>query len=169
MTLLILMSLLLIPAGLLAGLKRLGVINAISSAVPYRVGASHLFVFTGIGHFALTEEMALILGAAVSDPIPTVQITGILEIAGAIGIWFPKWRRSTGQCLIAMLIAFLPFNVYAAIQHVPFGGHEYGPIYLLVRIPFQFLLIWWIGKATDATTGCSVNPFRAEFTASLNQ
>jgi hypothetical protein len=48
-----------------------------------------------------------------------------------------------------MLIGVLPSNVYAAFNYVPFGGHDHGPVYLLVRIPFQFLLIGWIYWATD--------------------
>ena len=43
-----------------------------------------------------------------------------------------------------MLILFLPANVYAAIQQVPFGGHGNGPLYLLVRVPFQLLVIAWV-------------------------
>jgi uncharacterized membrane protein len=34
-------------------------------------------------------------------------------------------------------------NVYAAINRVDMGGHGAGPMYLLVRAPFQLLLIGW--------------------------
>ena len=43
-----------------------------------------------------------------------------------------------------MLIAFLPVNIYAAVNRVGMGGHEWGPIYLLIRVPLQFILIGWI-------------------------
>jgi uncharacterized membrane protein len=33
--------------------------------------------------------------------------------------------------------------VYAAINRVEMGGHGAGPMYLLVRAPFQLLLIGW--------------------------
>jgi uncharacterized membrane protein len=56
-----------------------------------------------------------------------------------------------------MLFGFLPVNVYSAIQRVPFGGHEVGPAYLLIRVPFQLLLIWWAAKAT----GVLLRPGRA--------
>ena len=49
---------------------------------------------------------------------------------------------------IAVLIGFLPFNVYAAIERVPIGGHEWGLSYLLIRVPMQAILIawaWWFG------------------------
>jgi uncharacterized membrane protein len=52
--------------------------------------------------------------------------------------------RPTGLALIVFLIAILPSNIYAAIERVPFGGHEAGPAYLWVRVPFQLFVIGWI-------------------------
>ena len=34
-----------------------------------------------------------------------------------------------------------PANVHAAIQHVAIGGHEAGPVYLLIRLPLQLIVI----------------------------
>jgi uncharacterized membrane protein len=76
-------------------------------------------------------------------------LTGILEILGAIGLWIPRLVRLTGVCLIAMLLGFLPVNIYAAFNHVDFGGHGVGPVYLLLRIPFQVLVLWWTYWVTD--------------------
>jgi uncharacterized membrane protein len=58
------------------------------------------------------------------------------------------FRRLTGICLIVMLCAFLPVNIYAALERVDFGGHELGPAYLLARVPVQVLLIAWTWFAT---------------------
>jgi uncharacterized membrane protein len=70
-------------------------------------------------------------------------VTGILEMAGAIGLLVPRFSRLAGTCLLLFLIAVFPANVYAAITRAPMGGHETGPVYLLVRGPFQLLLMWW--------------------------
>ncbi|HYX71759.1 MAG TPA: hypothetical protein VE732_03240, partial [Nitrososphaera sp.] len=43
----------------------------------------------------------------------------------------------------------LPANIYSAINRVDFGGHGIGPAYLLVRVPFQLFVIWWIYFATE--------------------
>jgi uncharacterized membrane protein len=48
-----------------------------------------------------------------------------------------------------MLVAVLPANVYSAFNHVEFGGHQHGPLYLLVRVPFQLLVMAWIYFATE--------------------
>ena len=61
----------------------------------------------------------------------------------------PGLTRLTGLCLILILIAILPANIYSAIQRVDFGGHGAGPLYLLVRVPFQLFVIWWTYFATQ--------------------
>jgi uncharacterized membrane protein len=57
--------------------------------------------------------------------------------------------KLTGVCLIVMLVAILPANIYSAIHRIPFGGHEIGPIYLLVRVPIQIFVIAWTYWATE--------------------
>jgi uncharacterized membrane protein len=62
-------------------------------------------------------------------------------------VWPPRLRRLTGICLIVMLLCVLPANVYAAWNRVAFGGHEAGPAYLIVRVPFQLFVLWWVHLA----------------------
>lgn len=155
MVLFILFCFLIIPFQLVAALQRAGRMKNIDPALRFRFGVTILFFFTGIGHFIRTEDMAAMMGKGFPQAILAVQVTGILELLAAIGIWLPKIRRMTGRCLILMMILFLPLNIWAAIQHLPFGGHALGPIYLLARVPFQFLLIWWIFKATMPATAPS--------------
>jgi uncharacterized membrane protein len=114
-----------------------------------RVGLSLFFLFTSIGHFVRTEEMAAMLPVSVPFRIELIYVTGILELLGAIGVWIPRLTRLTGLLLILLLVGVLPANVYSAINRVEFGGHEGGPIYLLVRVPFQILVIWWTYFATE--------------------
>jgi uncharacterized membrane protein len=73
----------------------------------------------------------------------------VLELLGAIGVWIKPLRRLTGICLILLLVGVLPSNIYAAFSRIAFGGHAAGPVYLLLRIPFQLLLIWWTYFATE--------------------
>ena len=106
-----------------------------------RIALSLFFAFTGIGHFIKTDELVSMLPSSVPYRLEAVYVTGVLELLGAIGIWIAPFRRLTGICLIAMLCAFLPVNIYAALERVDFGGHELGPAYLLARVPVQLLLI----------------------------
>ena len=147
MTLLVLLLLLIVPF-LLTRFALRSRVGLDGTSIAFRVGLSMFFMFTGMGHFLKTEEMSLMLGDAVPYPLLAVQVTGVLELLAAVGVWLPTWRQLTGYCLVAMMIAFLPVNIFAAIDRVPFGGHELGPVYLLVRVPFQLLVIWWVAKAT---------------------
>ena len=92
--------------------------------------------------------MAMMLPPLVPYRAGIIYLTGILELAGAIGVWVPGLTRLTGLLLILMLIGILPANIYSAINRVDFGGHDSGPAYLLVRIPFQLFVIWWTYFAT---------------------
>lgn len=114
-----------------------------------RVGLSLFFFFTSVGHFIRTEEMAGMLPPVIPYRVEVIYITGVLELLGAIGVWIPGLIRVTGVCLILMMVGLLPANIYSAINHVEFGGHGTGPAYLLIRVPFQLFVIWWVGFATE--------------------
>ena len=64
-------------------------------------------------------------------------------LVAAIAVLSPQLRRFTGWCLIVMLAFFLPVNIYAAVNQTGMGGHQWGPVYLLIRIPLQAILIAW--------------------------
>lgn len=88
------------------------------------------------------------LPLSVSYRTELVYLTGILELLGANAVWIPGLTRLTGFLLILMLVAILPVNIYSAINRVDFGGHDAGPVYLFVRIPFQLFVLWWTYFAT---------------------
>jgi uncharacterized membrane protein len=149
MTLLFLLVLLIAPYLVITLLGRRATNFKIDSSKRARLGLSLFFIFTSIGHFIRTEEMAAMLPPSVPYRIELMYLTGVLEFLGAIGIWIPHLMRLTGFLLILMLIGILPANVYSAINRVDFGGHGAGPAYLLVRVPFQLFVIWWTYFSTE--------------------
>lgn len=108
-----------------------------------RISLAVLLIFTGTAHFYKTQQMAMMLPDYLSYKSEIIYMTGVLELLGAIGILIPRVRRLAGICLILMFVGFLPANVHAAFKYVEFGGHAYGPRYLLFRIPLQLFFIWW--------------------------
>ena len=114
-----------------------------------RIGLSLFFLFTALGHFIRTEQMMEMLPSSVPYRVEVIYLTGVLELLGAIGIWIPRLRKLTGVCLILFLVCVLPANIYSALTEVEFGGHQAGPVYLFVRIPFQLFTIWWTYFATE--------------------
>ena len=108
------------------------------------IGIATMFLFTGVGHFVATEQMVQMLPEWVPLRTEIVHLSGVAEIAAAILVLVPTLRHSIGWLLIAMLIGFLPVNIYAAFAHTPIGGHAWGPVYLLIRVPLQALIVAWI-------------------------
>ena len=146
--LLFLLLLLVSPYFLLTLVDRWGSDFKITPSTRARVGLSIFFIFTSISHFIKAEEMSAMLPRFVSYRIQIIYLTGVLEILGAVGVWIPPLMTLTRFCLILMLIAFLPANIYSAMNHVDFGGHREGPGSLLFRVPFQFFVVWWTYYAT---------------------
>jgi uncharacterized membrane protein len=108
------------------------------------IGLALLFAFTAIGHFIDTESMTQMLPSWVPERGLLVYLTGVLEFAVAIGFLMEGSRRFTGWAASLMLVLFFPVNVYAALNHIPMGGHAWGPVYLLIRAPLQAIILLWI-------------------------
>lgn len=118
------------------------------------VGIATMFTFTGVGHFIETAGMTRLLPPWVPARTEMVYVSGVLEIALAVLVLVPQLRRPIGWLLVALLAGLLPLNVYGAVTRAPLGGHEWGPVYLLVRVPLQVFIggwIWWflLRPATD--------------------
>lgn len=107
-------------------------------------GLGLLFLFTASGHFLQTEPMVQMLPSWVPAREALVYLTGLLEVAIAMALFFHRSRLAGAWAAAMVLVAFFPANVYAALQHVPMGGHAWGPAYLLVRAPLQLFILWWI-------------------------
>lgn len=68
-----------------------------------------------------------------------VTITGILEIAGAIGLQWERTRRAAAYSLALLLVAMFPANIHAAQQGLSIGGRP--ATELVLRLPMQLLFI----------------------------
>lgn len=108
------------------------------------IGLGLLFLFTGSGHFLQTGPMVEMLPGWMPARVALVYLTGILELAIALSFFVPATRRLAGWTAAAVLVAFFPANIYAALNHVPMGGHAWGPVYLLVRAPLQLAILAWV-------------------------
>lgn len=77
-----------------------------------------------------------------------IYLTGLLKIAGAVGLLMRPTRRLAGICLLLLLLALFPANVYAAMQGVQFRGAPPTDIWLRGLIQGVFLLsVWWSAMA----------------------
>lgn len=115
-------------------------------ALSGRIAMSVMLVFTAIAHFAFTKGMSMMLPDFIPYKIEVVYLTGIIEIAAAIGLFLPNFRILTGWLLIAFFILLLPANIYAALNHIDYQkgtSDGNGITYLWFRVPLQLLFIIW--------------------------
>ncbi len=115
-----------------------------------------MFLFTSTAHFSgMKHDLAAMMPEPLPDGLWIIYLTGVFEIAGAVGLLVPRTRRLAGICLVLLLIAQFPANVNAALNGIPLGGQAPTPLWL--RTPMQALfigMVWW--------TAVSARPQRAE-------
>jgi uncharacterized membrane protein len=80
------------------------------------VGLAALFLLTGVAHFAapLRRDLIAIVPPALPAPGLLVSVTGVLELVGAVGLLIPATRVAAACCLLLLMLAMFPANIYAA-------------------------------------------------------
>ncbi|KAB5488916.1 hypothetical protein [Flagellimonas hadalis] len=115
-------------------------------ALSGRIAMSVMLLFTALGHFVFTKGMTMMLPSFIPFKTEMVYLTGILEIAGAIGLFLPNFRVIIGWLLIVFFLLILPANIYAAFNNIDYQNGTFegnGPSYLWFRIPLQLLFMVW--------------------------
>ncbi|MRG43803.1 hypothetical protein GFS24_01690 [Chitinophaga sp. SYP-B3965] len=111
------------------------------------IGMSGMLLFTALGHFLFPKGMEMMIPPFFPFRLGLVYFTGLLEIAAAIGLLIPKYRRITSILLIIFFVMILPANIYAALHHINLETATTdgkGPEYLWTRIPEQIIFIAWV-------------------------
>jgi uncharacterized membrane protein len=107
-----------------------------------RVALATMFLFTAVSHFApMRADLIAMVPQALPRPDLIVFVTGVAELAGAVGLLIPATRVWAAYGLMTLLIAMLPANVSAARRGVLLRGRRATP--LLFRVPMQALFILW--------------------------
>lgn len=116
-------------------------------ALSGRIAMSVMLVFTAIAHFVFTKGMAMMLPDFIPHKFLIVYLTGIIEVAAAIGLFIPNFVVVTAWLLIIFFILILPANIYSAIKQIDYQKGTFegnGLAYLWFRIPLQVLFILWV-------------------------
>ena len=109
-----------------------------------RASMAVMLIATGVSHFTNTNEMAAMMPDFIPAKRELVYFTGICELLAVPGLLWDKTARITSIMLLIFFVLILPANIAGSLKQVQFGGMEYGPWYLLFRIPLQMLFIWWV-------------------------
>jgi uncharacterized membrane protein len=115
------------------------------------VGLAAMFVLTGVAHFAPPLRAALIAIVPPQLPAPglLVSLTGVLEFLGAVGLLVPTTRVAAAVCLLLLMLAMFPANIYAARMPNP-------PKSMTTQLPLRTTEeIVYLAAAVMVAVGCS--------------
>lgn len=106
--------------------------------------------FIGVGslHFVIEKFFVAIVPESLPNPEALVQISGVAEIAGGIGVLIPGTRSLAGKGLLALLIAVFPANINMAVNAERFNNLPEWTLW--ARLPLQFVMIGLVWKATQS-------------------
>jgi len=99
------------------------------------------FILVGIEHFRSPQKFVDIVPNYLPFALFLVYLTGIMEVAGGLGIIYPKTRIMAGRFMVLFLLAVYPANFYMWTNGIPFNGTKLTTNGHLVRLFVQFLLI----------------------------
>ena len=129
----------------LRGVGWLGVKQLSSWRNAGRLALVIMFLFTGTSHFtSMKYDFAAMIPAPLPNDLWVIYLTGVLEIVGALGLLIPRTRKLAGICLVLLLVALFPANVYAALNEIPLRGEAPTPLWLRGPIQLLFIgMVWW--------------------------
>lgn len=115
-----------------AGFRSFGVWQTI-----LRIVVALPLLVSGGAHLLMPASMAAAIPPVFPVRMLLVVLSGICELAGAVGLFVPAWRRMAALSIAMLMIAVFPANIYIAGQTVH-GLHM--PI-VPVRLAMQVLYI----------------------------
>jgi len=105
------------------------------------------FLAAGVNHFVNARFYEAIVPPSLAhEKRRVVQISGIAELAGGLGVLMAPTRRLAGAGLIALLAAVFPANLYMAREPDRFRSIPRWALY--ARLPLQPLMMIWAWRAT---------------------
>lgn len=109
-------------------------------------GISALLVLAGIGHFIHPFLFLKMMPRPFPYPLEMVYLSGSIEIMLGIFLCIASWRKMAAWGIIALLIAVFPANIFMALHT---DEWTIAPWLLYLRLPLQFLLIFWAYQHTQ--------------------
>jgi uncharacterized membrane protein len=104
------------------------------------VALGALLLTTGTRHFASPRGFESIVPRFLGSPAFWVRLSGVGELACAVGLLIPRTRRAAGWALAALFVIVFPANIDMAV-HAWHGDGSKVVAYL--RLPLQAPLVLW--------------------------
>ena len=106
------------------------------------------YVGAGLNHFWHPEFYLKMMPPALPWPSALQLLAGAAEVLLGLGLIPARTRQLAAWGLIALLIAVFPANIYLAMHPELMPGTS--PAMQWIRLPFQFLFLWWAYRFTKA-------------------
>ncbi|MEC3909977.1 DoxX family protein [Sphingobium sp. CR2-8] len=108
-----------------------------------RIVLAAAYGFAGVAHLTRPGGFVAITPHWVPMPDLVVALTGIAELAGAVGLMLPRLRRAAGMGFALYALCVWPANINHAINDIPLGGTHLSWWYHGPRLALQPVIIWW--------------------------
>lgn len=126
-------------------LGKAGVVGAFRDAgFVLRAALALMFLLTASAHWGKRRpDLIRMVPPTFPRPDLLVTITGALEFLGAIGLLWTVTARLACICLLVLLVAMFPANIYAARRKLTIAGQRVPnlPVRTLLQIVFIATLI----------------------------
>lgn len=100
-----------------------------------------MYILAGIVHFIKPKMYMRIMPRYLPAHKILVYLSGVAEILLGIGLLFPETRNVAVYGIVAILVIFLLVHFYMLSSKK--AGAGIPKWVLILRIPLQFILIWW--------------------------
>ncbi len=101
------------------------------------------YLAAGIIHLRSPAGFVAITPDWVPYPHEVILLTGVCEIAGAIGLLTQRFRAAAAIGLALYAVCVYPANVNHALNNVAVDGRTLGWGYHGPRLAFQPVFVWW--------------------------
>ncbi|MBV9266882.1 MAG: DoxX family protein [Acidobacteriaceae bacterium] len=119
---------------------RLGVTTFQHISTVLRMALALMFLLTASAHWGKRRpDLIRMVPPQFPRPDLLVTISGMLEIAGAIGLLIPSTATAAAICLALLLLALFPANVHAARKNLTIAGQPVPGIAMRTAIQIVFV------------------------------
>lgn len=106
-----------------------------------------LYAAAGVNHFINPGFYVNIMPDYLPAHLALVYLSGVAEIALALGLCIERARRASAWLIIAMLVVFLTVHVHMLVHADRYDVPGWA---LWLRFPLQAALIYWAWRYTRA-------------------
>lgn len=107
---------------------------------PFIIGV--VFIIAGLNHFLNPGFYLQMMPPVLPAHELLNNVSGAAEVFLGLLMCFKITRIAAAWGLILLLIAVYPANIYMAME----AGKsiDVSPVVAYIRLPFQFLFLWWV-------------------------